>query len=377
MNKLMVLVVLLAVALVAAPAIAQNNESTNPVAPGDGVDTPLPKAPAELSPPEEATPEVLLPEDVDPISDTGDDGTITNTGPVEDTSDDGTITDAGPDDVGPVNDTSTGSDGSIRDDIVEDLDDDAGDEITKDEIVDDDEVDAEAREDRIADRILADLKDDKKDDDEDEDEDEDDANEDDVEQSQDQDADSGDVDQDADVINTGDNVNQCVGILQVANTGNAQNATGITQFDSETDEVELEDGSQITLTPQLVVDCRQIILQIVRGERPNESKISKSKLRKAIQPRGSTQIVRTGNAGNVPNRVGGVQNRVGAGAVVPTSRLGAAAAPKVLSASRAGQPKASTLRSLPRTGGGSATLLGLGTGILLVGGGLLIRRLAR
>ncbi len=387
MKKLMVLVVLLAVALIAAPAIAQNeDESTTPEdtpvggPPGDGSGAPFPNAseepppsadPAPAAPPS-ADPAPAAPpsadlvletpaqKDEDPVSDTSAD----NTSPIP-----SAVTS-----TGPGSDVADGPDGRTRDD--------ADDEITKNEIVNDDEVDAEAREDRIADRILADLKDGKKDDDEDDDKDDDDKDDDEdddkdeVKQSQDQDADSGDVDQDADVINTGDNVNQCVGILQVANTGNAQNAAGITQFDSESDEIELEDGSQITLTPQLVVDCRQIILQIVRGERPNESKISKSKLRKAIQPRGSTQIVRTGNAGNVPNRVGGVQNRVGAGAVVPTSRLGAAATPKVLSTSRAGQPKSATLRSLPRTGG-SATLLGLGTGILLVGGGLVVRRLAR
>jgi hypothetical protein len=185
-----------------------------------------------------------------------------------------------------------------------------------------------------------------------------------VEQSQDQDADSGDVDQDADVINTGDNVNQCVGILQVANTGNAQNATGVTQYDSEADEIELEDGSRITLTPQLVVDCRQIILQIVRGERPNESKISKARLREVVRPTSGAALA----------------NRTGAGVIVPSSRSGITATPKVLSASSAGrpagQPKTSA-RSLPRTGGSYATLLGLGTGALLVGGGLLVRRLAR
>ena len=167
------------------------------------------------------------------------------------------------------------------------------------------------------------------------------------------------------IRNTGDNVNQCVGILQVANTGNAQNATGVTQYDSEADEIELEDGSRITLTPQLVVDCRQIILQIVRGERPNESNISNARLREVIRPTsGAARAVWTG-----------------AGVVVPNSRSGITATPKVLSASSAGRPAGQQLktsaRSLPKTGGSYTTLLGLGTGVLLVGGGLLVRRLAR
>src|SRR3954452_1179382 len=45
-----------------------------------------------------------------------------------------------------------------------------------------------------------------------------------------QDADSGDVDQSFDVSGGGDNSNQTVGLQGVANTGNAQNQIGITQF---------------------------------------------------------------------------------------------------------------------------------------------------
>ncbi len=46
-----------------------------------------------------------------------------------------------------------------------------------------------------------------------------------------QEAESGDVDQSFYVSNTGDNSNQSVAIQGVANTGNAQNQIGITQFD--------------------------------------------------------------------------------------------------------------------------------------------------
>src|SRR5215216_6253442 len=87
-------------------------------------------------------------------------------------------------------------------------------------------------------------------------------------QEAEQDADSGDVDQSVDVVNTGDNVNLCLGVLQAANTGNAHNAQGVVQDDSEADEVELEGGSSLTITPQLIVDCRQIIYQIATGQRP-------------------------------------------------------------------------------------------------------------
>jgi hypothetical protein len=45
-----------------------------------------------------------------------------------------------------------------------------------------------------------------------------------------QEADSGDIDQSFDVTGGGDNSNQTVGIQGVANTGNAQNQIGVTQF---------------------------------------------------------------------------------------------------------------------------------------------------
>ena len=57
-------------------------------------------------------------------------------------------------------------------------------------------------------------------------------------QETEQDADSGGVDQSVDVVNTGDNVNLCLGVLQAANTGNAQNAQGVVQDSSEPDEIE-------------------------------------------------------------------------------------------------------------------------------------------
>src|SRR5215210_2443736 len=209
----------------------------------------------------------------------------------------------------------------------------------------------------------ADAKDDGKRDDDKNGKDDDDDEDDGVEQDQDQDADSGDVDQSANVINTGDNVNQCVAILQVANTGNAQNQTGVLQDDSEADEIELDNGSTINITPQLVLDCRQIIMQVVRGERAKEPG---SRLR--------TSQIRT--SGTPMVRASGTQGRVGAaGVVLATNNRTGGGAPKGASASGAGRPK-----TLPRTGGFSgsyATLLGLGAGTLLVGGGRLVRRVSR
>ena len=169
-------------------------------------------------------------------------------------------------------------------------------------------------------------------------------------QEAEQDADSGDVDQSVDVVNTGDNVNLCLGVLQAANTGNAHNAQGVVQDDSEADEVELEGGSSLTITPQLIVDCRQIIYQIATGQRPGAGSGDRNALLESAALRG----------GNVPGL-----GQLGIGTN--------GAALKVAGSSGVGLSKSAARRSLPRTGGGA--LLGLGAGVLLVAGGLAVRKI--
>src|SRR5215207_10588575 len=91
-----------------------------------------------------------------------------------------------------------------------------------------------------------------------------------------QDAESGDLDQSADVSQSGDNSNQCVGSQLVGNTGNAQNSIGVTdlgnfnddnngdRFDNgddngafEFDEVE----SSIEVSPENKTSCDQEVNQ--------------------------------------------------------------------------------------------------------------------
>jgi hypothetical protein len=65
-----------------------------------------------------------------------------------------------------------------------------------------------------------------------------------------QEAESGDVDQSFDVPSTGDNSDQTVSTQGVANTGNAQNQIGITQWDSDADDFEFDGvGSSIDVSP--------------------------------------------------------------------------------------------------------------------------------
>jgi hypothetical protein len=77
-----------------------------------------------------------------------------------------------------------------------------------------------------------------------------------------QEAESGDVDQSFDVSGTGDNSNQTVGTQGVANTGNAQNATGIIQVGGDADDFEFDDvGSSIEVSPSSTTDSDQRVNQ--------------------------------------------------------------------------------------------------------------------
>src|SRR3954451_6599466 len=77
-----------------------------------------------------------------------------------------------------------------------------------------------------------------------------------------QEADSGDVAQSFQVINTGENANQCVGITGNANTGNAQNQIGLIQYGSDADEFEFDDtGANLTVTGNSTTTCDQQVNQ--------------------------------------------------------------------------------------------------------------------
>ena len=77
-----------------------------------------------------------------------------------------------------------------------------------------------------------------------------------------QEAESGDVEQSFDVSGTGDNSNQTAGIQGVANTGNAQDATGILQLGGDADDFEFDEvGSSIDVSPSSTTDSDQRVNQ--------------------------------------------------------------------------------------------------------------------
>lgn len=189
-----------------------------------------------------------------------------------------------------------------------------------------------------------------------------------VEQKIGQEADSGDVDQSVNVINTGDYANQCVAVLQAANSGNLQNGQGVAQYDSETDDIGAG-GSKITVTPQLVQDCRQVILQIVEARETRQPRETRGARDNLLQ-------VGRGIAGS-GERITAAQLGVGQPAV---GLLRAGGGQPKASAATSGRAASATSGSLPRTGGfsgGDAAILGLGAGALITTGGLLIRRTSR
>ncbi len=75
----------------------------------------------------------------------------------------------------------------------------------------------------------------------------------------DQATESGEIEQEFEVANVGDNSNQCVNFQGFGNTGNLQNSQGVLQYDSEGD-VAFEGGS-FEFAPASGVSCEQAVQQ--------------------------------------------------------------------------------------------------------------------
>jgi hypothetical protein len=82
-----------------------------------------------------------------------------------------------------------------------------------------------------------------------------------VSQESAQEAESGGVNQLFTVTSSGDNSNQSVGVQGTANTGNAQNQVPIEQVDSSAENVEVEGGSSIEVSPEQDTQSQQEVDQ--------------------------------------------------------------------------------------------------------------------
>ena len=82
-----------------------------------------------------------------------------------------------------------------------------------------------------------------------------------VSQEAEQEAESGDVNQSFSVTSSGDNSNQSVGVQGTANTGNAQNQVAIEQVDSSAENIEVDGGSSIEVSPEQETQSQQEVEQ--------------------------------------------------------------------------------------------------------------------
>ena len=138
------------------------------------------------------------------------------------------------------------------------------------------------------------------------------------------------------VSNKGNNVSLCPSGQQVGQTGQVANEQGVTQYNSKADDIEFA-GSEIGVTPSETAECTQTIEQAAAAGPKAEAKAGKAEA-KGGDPEAK--------AGKAEAKAGGAEAKAG---------------------------------ELPKTGGiaGTASLLGLGAGALLVAGGLIARRIIR
>ncbi len=76
----------------------------------------------------------------------------------------------------------------------------------------------------------------------------------------DQELESGSIETNTDISIEGNNNNQCVGALQLGNTGNFSNQQGTTQFFSDGEDNEFE-GDEISFAPENETECEQDVQQ--------------------------------------------------------------------------------------------------------------------
>jgi LPXTG-motif cell wall-anchored protein len=163
-----------------------------------------------------------------------------------------------------------------------------------------------------------------------------------VGQENDQEGESGEVDQSFTVTGSGDSANQCAALLGGAQSGNSQNQIDVVEDTSTADDFEFDEtGSGVTLSPELAEECEQVI---------NQAAASATAPKAAPAPAPKTEAKAEEKE----------------------------AEEKKAEEKKAEEKKVEEKKELPKTGGsGTASLLALGTGVLLAAGGLLARRIFR
>ena len=157
---------------------------------------------------------------------------------------------------------------------------------------------------------------------------------------------------------SGSNANQCAPIQATGQSGNAQGVTDLIEANSDTDEFEFEEnGSTITTSPSGSTECVQEVNQAASA---------------AAAPKAAPAPAPAPKAAPAP-----APAPMAAPAPAPKPAPAPPPARKA-EAKKAEAKKAEKKKQLPKTGGSdAASLFALGTGALLVGGGLMARRFLR
>jgi LPXTG-motif cell wall-anchored protein len=166
-----------------------------------------------------------------------------------------------------------------------------------------------------------------------------------VSQESEQGVDSGDSSQSFTVSGSGASANDCAAILAAAQSGNGANSTGVLQSNGANNGVKVDDSGNFTINPELAEECEQKINQAASAASP-----------KAASPK--AEASKAAPAAKAEEKAATTQTKS------ETTQAKAEA-------------KTGEKKELPKTGGDRGSLFALGAGALLVGGGLLARRIIR
>jgi LPXTG-motif cell wall-anchored protein len=173
-----------------------------------------------------------------------------------------------------------------------------------------------------------------------------------VSQESEQGVDSGDSSQSFTVSGSGASANDCAAILAAAQSGNGANSTGVLQSNGANNGVKVDDSGNFTINPELAEECEQKINQAASAASP-----------KAASPK--AEASKAAPAAKAEEKAATTQTKS------ETTQT------KSETTQAKAEAKTGEKKELPKTGGDRGSLFALGAGALLVGGGLLARRIIR
>src|SRR5215204_1473265 len=168
---------------------------------------------------------------------------------------------------------------------------------------------------------------------------------------------SGGIETETEFEITGNNNNACAGLQQFGQSGSFTNQQGGLQYDSDSDDFE-SGGQEGSFAPESEQECEQRVQQAAAASSVKAAPAEK-KEEKKVEVKKEEKKVEVKPAEKKEEKKEEVVVKAEAG-------------------EKKEEKKEEKKKELPKAGGtGSASLLALGAGALLVGGGLLVRRFVR